>query len=97
MPRNEGHVLALYGRRGFGKTTILNYVRHYLNGTGPDQRPIVVSFNPWWFSGQEDLVRAFFSQLSANIEDIIRASAILSRNDGGVRAAVSRNRVRDSR
>lgn len=48
---------------------MLNYVRHYLDGTGLDQRPIVVSFNPWWFSGQEDLVRAFFAQLSAKIGD----------------------------
>jgi predicted KAP-like P-loop ATPase len=65
----EGHVLALYGRWGFGKTTMLNYVRHYLNEIAEKDRPIVLSFNPWWFSGHEDLVRAFFAQLSAKIGD----------------------------
>src|SRR5580704_1202423 len=69
MPRAEGHVLALYGRWGFGKTTMLNYVRHYLDEIAEKNRPIVLSFNPWWFSGHEDLVRAFFAQLSAKIGD----------------------------
>src|SRR5579863_7715966 len=58
LSRAEGHVVALYGGWGFGKTTMLNYVRHYLNEMGPNERPIVVTYNPWWFSGHEDLVRA---------------------------------------
>lgn len=29
------------------------------------QPPLVVSFNPWWFSGQDDLARAFFGQMRA--------------------------------
>lgn len=69
LERAEGHVLALYGRWGFGKTTMLNYVRHFLNEIPEKDRPIALSFNPWWFSGHEDLVRAFFSQLSAKIGD----------------------------
>jgi predicted KAP-like P-loop ATPase len=69
LERAEGHVLALYGRWGFGKTTMLNYVRHYLNEIAEKNRPVALSFNPWWFSGHEDLVRAFFAQLSAKIGD----------------------------
>src|SRR5579872_7339796 len=69
MPRAEGQVLALYGGWGFGKTTMLNYVRHYLSEMETAKRPVVISFNPWWFSGHEDLVRAFFGQLSAKLED----------------------------
>ena len=69
LPQAEGQVVALYGKWGFGKTTMLNYVRHYLAELGPSERPVVVSYNPWWFSGHEDLVRAFFSQLRARIED----------------------------
>lgn len=65
----EGHVLALYGGWGFGKTTMLNFVRHYISDMREGERPVVVSFNPWWFSGHEDLVRAFFGQLRAKIED----------------------------
>lgn len=69
IDKAEGHVLALYGRWGFGKTTMLNYVRHYLSEIAEKDRLIVLSFNPWWFSGHEDLVRAFFAQLSAKIGD----------------------------
>lgn len=69
LPRAEGHVVALYGKWGFGKTTMLNYVRHYLSELGQSEQPVVVSYNPWWFSGHEDLVRAFFSQLRARIEE----------------------------
>lgn len=69
LPQAEGHVLALYGAWGYGKTTMLNFVRHYLNEMGPNERPLIVSYNPWWFSGHEDLVKAFFSQLRAKVEE----------------------------
>ena len=69
LSRAEGHVVALYGGWGFGKTTMLNYVRYYLNEMGPSERPMIVSYNPWWFSAHEDLVRAFFGQLRARVED----------------------------
>ena len=52
MPRAEGQVLALYGGWGFGKTTMLNYVQHYLSEIKAENRPFVISFNPWWFSGR---------------------------------------------
>jgi|SRR5579875_880149 len=64
----EGHVIALYGSWGSGKTTMLNYVRHYLNGAEPSEHPIVVAFNPWWFSGSEDLIWAFLNQLQASLK-----------------------------
>jgi len=69
LSRAVGQVVALYGGWGFGKTTMLNYVRHFLNGMGPSEQPIIVSYNPWWFSGHEDLVRAFFGQLRAKLEN----------------------------
>jgi len=69
LSRAEGHVVALYGSWGFGKTTMLNYVRHYLSEMGSGEQPIIVTYNPWWFSGHEDLVRAFFDQLRAQVED----------------------------
>src|SRR5947209_6553524 len=64
----EGYVIALYGPWGFGKTTMLNYVQHYLNSTAAKERPIIVPFNPWWFAGSEDLIKAFFAQLQARLE-----------------------------
>lgn len=60
----EGMVIGLYGPWGSGKTTLVNFVRHYLNAMAEDARPLVLEFNPWWFSGTEDLTRKYFAQLS---------------------------------
>lgn len=64
-PGSDGLVLALYGPWGSGKSTVLGYVNHYLEQQPEDNRPVVVTFNPWWFSGQENLARAFLGQLQA--------------------------------
>lgn len=58
-------VLALYGPWGSGKSTVLNYVKYYLEQQPADLQPVIVTFNPWWFSGQENLARAFLGQLQA--------------------------------
>lgn len=64
-PSSDGLVLALYGPWGSGKSTVLGYVSHYLEQQSEGSRPAVVTFNPWWFSGQENLARAFLGQLQA--------------------------------
>ncbi len=61
----EGMVVAIYGPWGAGKSTLLRFVQHYLAEKPEANRPIVVQFNPWWFSSQEDLTRSFFGQLYA--------------------------------
>lgn len=63
----DGLVMAIYGQWGAGKTTLLNFVVHYLEQIHEDERPIIVHFNPWWFSGHEDLTRKFFDQLQAKL------------------------------
>ena len=50
-PGNDGLVLALYGPWGSGKSTVLNYVRHFLEQRPEAEQPVIVTFNPWWFSG----------------------------------------------
>lgn len=64
-PGNEGLVLALYGPWGSGKSTVLSYVRHFLEQRPEAEQPAIVTFNPWWFSGQENLARAFLGQMQA--------------------------------
>jgi predicted KAP-like P-loop ATPase len=64
-PGSDGLVLALYGPWGSGKSTVLGYVSHYLEQQPEGSRSAVVTFNPWWFSGQENLARAFLGQLQA--------------------------------
>ena len=65
MAPPDGFVVALYGSWGSGKTTVVNFIVHYLEDRPKDRRPIIVHFNPWWFSGRENLIRAFFDQLQA--------------------------------
>jgi len=64
-PGNDGLVLALYGPWGSGKSTVLSYVRHFMEQRSKAEQPVIVTFNPWWFSGQENLARAFLGQLQA--------------------------------
>lgn len=64
-PGNDGLVLALYGPWGSGKSTVLSYVRHFLEQRPEAEQPATVTFNPWWFSGQENLARAFLGQMQA--------------------------------
>lgn len=59
---DECLVFALFGSWGSGKTTCLNFVLHYVNKKPENQRPLVIRFNPWWFSGHGDLLHQFFRE-----------------------------------
>ena len=57
----DGLVVGIYGAWGLGKSTLLNFIAHEVE-QDPDDTPVVVRFNPWWFSGREDLIRRFFKE-----------------------------------
>lgn len=59
-----GLVVALVGAWGSGKTSVLNMVKEQL-GTDPSRT--VLTFNPWMFSGREQLVGAFFEQIAGQL------------------------------
>ena len=63
MVPSNGLVMSLNGSWGFGKTTVLNFIIHYLQQYDTAQKPIIVKFNPWWFSNREDLTRLLISQI----------------------------------
>lgn len=65
MSPPDGLVVAIYGPWGSGKTTLLNFLVHFIGQNPEEERPVTVPFNPWWFSGHEDLTRRFFGQLRA--------------------------------
>ena len=64
----ESVVTALYGEWGSGKSSVVNLVLERIAEVAvdmpTDSRPIVVKFNPWNYSDQNQLVEQFFRSLS---------------------------------
>lgn len=73
MTPPEGLTIALFGPWGSGKTTLLNFVIYYLEQQPETERVAIVPFNPWFFSGDEDLTRRFFDQLQVTLTSRLRA------------------------
>jgi hypothetical protein len=61
---SEGYVLAVVGPWGSGKTSIVNLVKEAL---AKDPAYPVIEFNPWVFSGSDELVQVFFRELAAQM------------------------------
>jgi predicted KAP-like P-loop ATPase len=61
-------VIGLFGSWGSGKTSILNMCLEYVDiesvKYADEEKPIIVKFNPWNFSDQNQLISQFFIQLS---------------------------------
>ena len=66
-PRTQGYVFAIHGEWGAGKSSLLNFVKHYLLDRDESSRPIVIDFNPWWFKDHEDLAAQFLAQFRAKL------------------------------
>ena len=64
---DDSFVLGLCGPWGSGKTSVINFVLSDLEGE-EENSPIILRFNPWWFSGRQQLLEAFFSQFTAILE-----------------------------
>jgi len=73
-PSPQGLVMAIHGPWGVGKSTLLNFVKYDLARLPNDDKPIVIDFNPWWFSSREHLASQFLSQFRAKL---LRESEIL--------------------
>jgi predicted KAP-like P-loop ATPase len=85
----DGLVVAIFGPWGSGKTTLLNFLFHYFRQAAPDEQPIIVPFNPWWFSGHEKLAKHFFDQFQACLaaNDVVKGD--LAKKIGEFAAMVS--------
>lgn len=60
----EGVVVGVLGPWGSGKTSFVNLARAHLESAGV----AVLDFNPWMFSGSEQLIDSFFVELSAQLK-----------------------------
>jgi len=61
-------VIGLFGGWGSGKTSIINMALEHIDlvskNKTDNEKPIVIRFNPWNYSDQNQLVTQFFKQLS---------------------------------
>jgi predicted KAP-like P-loop ATPase len=64
---SDSLVIALYGEWGIGKSSIKNLVLEQLRAHGRES-PDVVQFNPWQWTGHQDLSAAFFRDVLAVLE-----------------------------
>lgn len=68
-PGRRSVVVALYGDWGSGKTSTLNLCFAALEALLPEERPLVVRFNPWWYSNTGELLAQFFDELGGALEE----------------------------
>lgn len=68
--RKESIVLGLYGAWGSGKTSLINMAFEHIkeSSINAESKPIIIKFNPWNFSDQNQLISQFFKQLSATLK-----------------------------
>ena len=79
-PQATSVVVALYGGWGSGKTSTLNLAFEALNDyVSGEQGPLLVRFNPWWYSNTGDLLIQFFAQLGGEFEKDDRLRSIKGR------------------
>lgn len=64
LDRTEGVVVGVLGAWGSGKTSFINLARNEFGRVGTP----ILDFNPWMFSGAEQLVESFFIELAAQLK-----------------------------
>jgi predicted KAP-like P-loop ATPase len=65
LDAKESVVIGIYGPWGTGKTSLLNLLQEQLDETQSTIPTLIMRFNPWDFSDQNQLVAQFFNDLSA--------------------------------
>lgn len=65
-------VTALFGEWGSGKSSVINMALEHLENASEklpkEQRPIVIRFNPWNYSDQNQLLTQFFREMSVALK-----------------------------
>jgi predicted KAP-like P-loop ATPase len=75
MASPEGVVIALNGVWGSGKSSAVNLVKYHLAAAVSAGELELITFNPWWFRGEDALVLAFFRELHAATKPSLAAKA----------------------
>lgn len=73
-------VIGLFGAWGSGKTSIINMALEHIDSVYKqktnENKPIIVKFNPWNYSDQNQLITQFFKQLSTTLKRTDYASDV---------------------
>ena len=66
-------VIGLYGGWGVGKTSVINLILEELkiaaSNMADEEKPIILNFSPWSYSGQDQLIYHFFRRLSSVLRE----------------------------
>ena len=69
----DSMVVGLYGGWGVGKTSVINLIVQELKFASSnmfdEEKPIILNFSPWSYSGQHQLIYSFFRRLSAVLRE----------------------------
>lgn len=63
--------IAIYGKWGEGKTTLMNFVESILLANGKKDSIFMTHFNPWMAGDEEKLIKDFFRSISYDVKDDI--------------------------
>jgi predicted KAP-like P-loop ATPase len=92
-PSPQGLVMAIHGVWGSGKSSLLNFVKHYLAQLPENEKPIVIDFNPWWFKDSDDLASQFLllfrKRLVGKSEKIRKIGGLLADYSSSISEAVA--------
>lgn len=70
----ESLVVGLYGGWGVGKTSVINLILEELSFAASNmddqEKPIILNFSPWSYSGQRELIYSFFRRLSSTLRSV---------------------------
>jgi predicted KAP-like P-loop ATPase len=76
LKASQGFVYGLYGPWGSGKSTVINFTEHYIEEHNKEAKAegkvVIFKFNPWMFSGSENLTKVYLDQLQIRLgmEDV---------------------------
>lgn len=60
-------VIALYGKWGSGKSSVINLARSEISKSLTPNKPTIIEFNPWLFSGEDKLNEHFFNEIAKEL------------------------------
>lgn len=61
-------VIALFGKWGSGKSSVINLAKAGIKQSKEENKPTIIEFNPWFFSGEEKLNEHFFNEVAKELE-----------------------------